>query len=252
MQEYPPWLEQSLALDLARTLAVSNLPSGDRKFMQKMIDEIKTAFCSEFGEGSVEECSAPQNFSGVVYVRLGDSTISNKTGFQCAFEAVEALDQQELSGLATRPQEEEHETKRAKHDARNHLPTQNPRFMKSGGHGQDKVFLRVLPAVIHGLLWVGELHDRITEQDLREALDMLSPSAESSEAASGVSICTFVLAKQVNCLSAWHANTHTCLAATTTKDHSPTCVRIMLQQDEACQKTRGWAVVGYQVLSLLA
>ena len=120
MQEYPPWLEQSLALDLARTLAVSNLPSGDRKFMQKMIDEIKTAFCRELGhlgEGSVEECSAHQNFSGVVYVRLGDSTNSNKTGFQCAFEAVEALDQQELSGLGTRPQEEERETKRAKQDA---------------------------------------------------------------------------------------------------------------------------------------
>ena len=33
MQEYPAWLEQSLALDLARTLTVSNLPSGDRKFM---------------------------------------------------------------------------------------------------------------------------------------------------------------------------------------------------------------------------
>ena len=54
-----------------------------------MIDEIKTAFCSEFGEGSVEECSAPQ----IVYVRLGDSTNSNKTGFQCVFETVETLDQ---------------------------------------------------------------------------------------------------------------------------------------------------------------
>ena len=82
--------------------------------MQKMIDEIKTAFCSEFGEGSVEECSAPQNFSGVVYVRLGDSTISNKTGFQCVFEAVEALDQQELSGLRTRrgTRDKESETRR--------------------------------------------------------------------------------------------------------------------------------------------
>jgi hypothetical protein len=85
--------------------------------MQKMIDEIKTAFCRELGhlgEGSVEECSAHQNFSGVVYVRLDDSTISNKTGFQCVFEAVETLDQQELSGLGTRrgTRDKESETRR--------------------------------------------------------------------------------------------------------------------------------------------
>ena len=90
---YPRWLDENcIQFDLARTVAVAGIPDP------QMCGAVKAAFCKEFGDDSVEECSAPSPFSGVVYVRLGRATnckldAEPKSGCQCAYEAVETLDQ---------------------------------------------------------------------------------------------------------------------------------------------------------------
>jgi len=90
---YPKWLEEGAALDLGRTVAVSGIPSP------AMSGAVRAAFLREFGEESVEECTAPEPFAKTVYVRFHpyvstqEQPGDDRTGCQCAFEAVDALDQ---------------------------------------------------------------------------------------------------------------------------------------------------------------
>ena len=92
-QSYPPWLENAQHLDLARTVAVAGIPSSG------MCAAVSAAFIREFGQDSLDECAAPEPFSKVIYVRFkadatGQGQVGEeRTGYQCAYEAVEALDQ---------------------------------------------------------------------------------------------------------------------------------------------------------------
>lgn len=93
-KSYPQWLEDAQYLDLARTVAVSGIP------LPAMRAAVHTAFCQEFGDDSVEECTASELFSKVVYVRFRHSFNQRKgqleehrTGYQCAYEAVDTLHQ---------------------------------------------------------------------------------------------------------------------------------------------------------------
>jgi hypothetical protein len=148
--EYPPWLEHNCTqFDMARTLAVSGIPDP------QMCGAVRAAFCKEFGDNCVEECSAPRNFSRVVYVRLNIQTYSQgcaepKPGCQCAYEAIETLNEVELE-----------------------LP---PAFAYSHKR-KAAVYMNVRPAVIRGQLWIGELHDKVNESSLHTALGILNSSA---------------------------------------------------------------------------
>ena len=96
---YPKWLREGAALDLGRTVAVSGVPSP------AMRGAVRVAFCREFGEDSIDECTAPEPFAKTIYVRFkpivsaqeqpGDERTGCKerTGCQCAFEAVDSKDQ---------------------------------------------------------------------------------------------------------------------------------------------------------------
>ena len=134
---------------VAVSLARSEVPEP------ALLGAVRAAFSSEFGVESVEECAVPEPYSGVIYVQLATTCIDvgglSRTGAQCAHDAVETLDEQ----LVT--------------------PAHSSRVCEAANR-PDYMYVR--PAVVNGLLWVGEVPVKANEDALRDALRLLDDRAQ--------------------------------------------------------------------------